>query len=104
MGDRTDHLRGGGQYPAALFGARATYLDGYAGIVGGGYRRLSPVVLPFQSGDVLALWTDGLDERLDLINADHAAAGMNAMASRLLDRFARGHDDRCVVVARLVRG
>jgi negative regulator of sigma-B (phosphoserine phosphatase) len=93
-----------GNTRAALFGARATYLDGYAGIVGGGYRRLSPVVLPFQSGDVLALWTDGLDERLDLINADHAAAGMNGMASRLLDRFARGHDDRCVVVARLVQG
>jgi negative regulator of sigma-B (phosphoserine phosphatase) len=92
-----------GNTRAALFGARATYLDGYAGIVGGGYRRLSPVVLPFQSGDVLALWTDGLDERLDLITADHSAVGMDGMASRLLDRFAKGHDDRCVVVARLVQ-
>ena len=93
-----------GNTRAALFGARATYLDGYAGIVGGGYRRLSPVVLPFQSGDVLAMWTDGLDERLDLVSADHSAAGMDGMASRLLDRFAKGHDDRCIVVARLVQG
>jgi phosphoserine phosphatase RsbX len=93
-----------GNTRAALFGAPATYLDGYAGIVGGGYRRLTPVTLPFQSGDVLALWTDGLDERLDLITADHSAAGMDGMAERLLDRFAKGHDDRCVVVARLVQG
>jgi negative regulator of sigma-B (phosphoserine phosphatase) len=93
-----------GNTRAALFGARTTYLDGYAGIVGGGYRRLIPVVLPFQSGDVLALWTDGLDDRLDLITADHSAAGMDGMASRLLDRFARGHDDCCVVVVRLVQG
>ena len=92
-----------GNTRAALFGVRATYLDGYAGIVGGGYRRLSPVVVPFQSGDVLALWTDGLDERLDLNTADHSADGMDGMASRLLHRFAKGHDDRCVVVARLVQ-
>ena len=30
-----------GNTRAALFGARNTYMDGYAGIVGGGYQRLS---------------------------------------------------------------
>jgi hypothetical protein len=93
-----------GNTRAALFGADATRLDSFAGIVGGGYRRLNTVVVPFHSGDVLTLWTDGLEERLQPIAADHAAAGMDAMAARLLDRFAKGHDDRCVVVARLVPG
>jgi phosphoserine phosphatase RsbX len=92
-----------GNTRAALFGERITHLDGYAGIVGGGYQRLSPVTTPFQSGDVLALWTEGLDERLELATGDHSAAGMDGMAARLLERFAKGNDDRCIVVARLVQ-
>ncbi len=91
-----------GNTRAALFGAHTTRLDSCAGIVGGGYRRLTPITVPFLSGDVLALWTDGLDEQLELTAADHSAPGMDAMALRLLDRFARGRDDRCIVVARLV--
>jgi serine/threonine protein phosphatase PrpC len=90
-----------GNTRAAVFGERISHLDGYPGIVGGGYRRLEVVNAPFQSGDVLALWTDGLEERLDLTAADHAAAGMDGMAGRLLERFAKGDDDRCIVVARL---
>jgi negative regulator of sigma-B (phosphoserine phosphatase) len=93
-----------GNTRAALFGERIIRMDGYAGIVGGGYQRLTPVTLPFMSGDVMALWTDGLDEQLELGPADHSAPGMDGMAAGLLDRFARGHDDRCVVVARLVQG
>lgn len=92
-----------GNTRAALFGTRNTYLDGYAEIVGGGYQRLKTVTVPFLSGDVLALWTDGLDEQLQVTTVDHSAAGMDGMASRLLDRFAKGRDDRCIVVARLVQ-
>jgi negative regulator of sigma-B (phosphoserine phosphatase) len=93
-----------GNTRAALFGERIIHLDGYAGIVGGGYRRLTPVSVPFRSGDVLVLWSDGLDERLELTPADHSAAGMDGMAARLMERFAKGNDDRCVVAARLVPG
>jgi negative regulator of sigma-B (phosphoserine phosphatase) len=90
-----------GNTRAAVFGARVIRLDSYPGIVGGGYRRLAVVDVPFQSGDVLALWTDGLEERLHLTRADHAGAGMDGMAAGLLERFAQGEDDRCIVVARL---
>jgi negative regulator of sigma-B (phosphoserine phosphatase) len=93
-----------GNTRAALFGAGVTRLDGDAGIVGGGYRRLNIVVVPFQPGEVLTLWTDGLEELLKPTAADHAAAGLDAMAARLLDRFPKGRDDRCVVVARLAPG
>lgn len=90
-----------GNTRAALFGARSTHLEAYPGIVGGGYRRLTAVVVPFQSGEVLALWSDGVDERLELGKADHSAASMDSMAEGLLDRFAKGYDDRCVIVMRL---
>jgi negative regulator of sigma-B (phosphoserine phosphatase) len=93
-----------GNTRAALFGDHTTYLTGYAGIVGVGYRRLNTVIVPFSPGDVLALWTDGLNEQIELTFADRSAPKLDETASRLLDRFARGTDDRCVVVAHLVQG
>jgi negative regulator of sigma-B (phosphoserine phosphatase) len=92
-----------GNTRAALFGARTTYLNGYAGIVGVGYRRIGAVTARFDPGDLLALWTDGLAEQIALTSADRAAPSLDDMASRLLERFARGNDDRCVVVAHLVQ-
>jgi hypothetical protein len=92
-----------GNTRAALFGARTTYLNGYAGIVGVGYRRVGAITAQFSSGDLLALWTDGLDEQILVTSADRAAASLDDTASLLLQRFARGNDDRCVVVAHLVQ-
>jgi negative regulator of sigma-B (phosphoserine phosphatase) len=40
-----------GNTRAAVFGARTTYLNGYAGIVGVGYRRVVAVTAQFKSGD-----------------------------------------------------
>jgi negative regulator of sigma-B (phosphoserine phosphatase) len=92
-----------GNTRAALFGAGTTWLNGYAGIVGVGYRRLCTVTVPFNSGDVLAQWTDGLSEQIELTSADRSAARLDDMAFGLLDRFARGDDDRCIVAAHLVQ-
>jgi phosphoserine phosphatase RsbX len=92
-----------GNTRAALFGARTTYLNGYAGIVGAGYRRLGTITVPFSPGDVLAQWTDGLDEQIELRSDDRAAAKLDDTAALLLERFAHGDDDRCVVVAHLVQ-
>jgi phosphoserine phosphatase RsbX len=92
-----------GNTRAALFGARTTYLNGFAGIVGVGYRRLCTMTVPFSPGDVLAQWTDGLDEQIALTSADRSVAKLDDTAALLLDRFARGNDDRCVVVAHLVQ-
>ena len=92
-----------GNTRAALFGAHTTYLNGYAGIVGVGYRRLDTITVPFSSGDVLAQWTDGLNEQIELTSADRSAAKLDDTAALLLERFARGNDDRCVVVAHLIQ-
>jgi len=92
-----------GNTRAALFGAGITWLNGYAGIVGVGYRRLCTVTVPFNSGDVLAQWTDGLNEQIALTSADRSAVRLDDTAALLLERFARGNDDSCVVVAHLVQ-
>jgi negative regulator of sigma-B (phosphoserine phosphatase) len=92
-----------GNTRAALIGTRTTYLNGYAGIVGVGYRRLDTITVPFSPGDVLAQWTDGLNEQIELTSADRSAAKLDDTAALLLGRFARGNDDRCVVVAHLIQ-
>ncbi|HYI72776.1 MAG TPA: SpoIIE family protein phosphatase [Skermanella sp.] len=90
-----------GNTRAAVFGERTQRLDGYAGIVGGGYRRLQSVSATFTRGDVLALWTDGVDEGLSIRSADRGAGSLDDMAAGLLARFAKGNDDACVIVASL---
>jgi hypothetical protein len=45
------------------------------------------------------LWTDGLDELLTLTAEDEG--NPTGMAERLLDKFASGKDDACVIVVRL---
>lgn len=87
-----------GNTRAAVFGWRATRLDSFPGIVGGGFRRLTPLVVPIRAGDHLVLWTDGLAERLAVTDIDPVPAHM---AETLLHRFAQGNDDACVIVARL---
>jgi serine phosphatase RsbU (regulator of sigma subunit) len=90
-----------GNTRAAVFGERTQRLDGYAGIVGGGYRRLQSVSATFTHGDVLVLWTDGVEEGLNIRGADRGASSLDDMAAGLLARFAKGNDDACVIVASL---
>ncbi len=90
---------GVGNTRAAVFGWRTTRLDGDVGIVGGGFRRLAPVVVPIRPGDYLALWTDGLDERLALAKAGHEE-DIDRLAEALLRRYSSGHDDACLILAR----
>lgn len=88
-----------GNIRTAIFGWRTTRLDSYPGVVGGGYRRLRPSEAPLRPGDVLVLWTDGLEERLTLA-ADAVGGDVAATAAGLLHAYSLGTDDACVVVAR----
>jgi len=90
-----------GNTRAVVFGWRTTRLEGYAGIVGGGYRSLKAMTVPFHPGDALVLWTDGVEELLELSRDKDFGADSAGLAERLLNRFLRGKDDACVVVARL---
>lgn len=88
-----------GNTRAGIFGWRVVRLDSYPGIVGGGYRRLAPTVVPMRPGDQLVLWTDGVDERLTMTG--QPAGDAQPQAERLLHAYGLGRDDSCVVVAQL---
>jgi hypothetical protein len=89
-----------GNTRAAIFGWRTVRLDGFSGIVGGGYRRLASQTTPFRAGDHLVMWTDGVDERLALdLSETNGGDTADGVAGTLLDRFAIGNDDACVLVA-----
>jgi serine phosphatase RsbU (regulator of sigma subunit) len=76
-------------------------LDGARGIVGAGFNHLAPITRSLAPGDILVLFSDGLDEFLDpreLSDAERTAAGGSAQA--ILARWSRGQDDESVVVYR----
>lgn len=76
-------------------------LGGARGIVGAGYAPLLPETLPLAGGDVLVLYSDGLDE-FAAVRDTVANAGPSArqQAEHMLQRWARADDDAAVLVYR----
>ncbi len=69
------------------------------GIVGGGYRRFMPEVLPLADGDLVILYSDGLKEFARLPEA--AATGcsnLQTLANQLMKDWNRGTDDAAILV------
>lgn len=91
-----------GNTRAGIFGWRTTRLDSYPGIVGGSFRRLSPMVVPIRAGDRLVMWSDGVEERLTV--SAQPQDDPQHEAAELLHQYIRGNDDACVIVARLDAG
>lgn len=74
---------------------------GSRGIVGGGYARLTPEVRTLASGDVLALFSDGVDEFSALRETLEATPPLaNDQASAVLTRWSRLDDDAAVLIYR----
>lgn len=74
---------------------------GSRGIVGGGYARLTPEVRSLVDGDVLALFSDGVDEFAALRETlDQAARAPTTPALAVLDRWSRPDDDAAVLIYR----
>lgn len=69
------------------------------GIVGGGYRTLSPATVPVRPGTLVVICTDGVRERLDLSGYDSALrADVQRLAERIIEDWRRGGDDAAVLV------
>lgn len=78
-----------------LSDGRQRRLGGGRGIVGAGYGVLAPEVLPLRTGDVLALYSDGMDEFATL--RDCMADGPQSGAERALARWSHGRDDASIL-------
>ncbi len=74
-------------------------LNGNYGIVGGGYRQLVTMTAEFQSGDLLILHTDGVNERFDLSTYDESLFQQpSRLASRLIADWGKPLDDAAAMV------
>lgn len=93
-----------GNTRAAVFGWQAVRLDSTPGIVGRRPGRLSVIEQPIRPGSRLVLWTDGVEERLSIPPGQPPVEDPDAFAQSLLQRYRKGDDDACVLVARLEAG
>jgi serine phosphatase RsbU (regulator of sigma subunit) len=77
-------------------------LGGTRGIVGGGFEHLTPETMALSSGDVLAMFSDGVDEFPALREAlvKPATARLADQAQGVLDDWARADDDAAVLLYR----
>jgi serine phosphatase RsbU (regulator of sigma subunit) len=74
-------------------------LDGGRGIVGAGYKNLVPQTMNLASGDILTMFSDGLDEFPALREIlFKPAPSVNEQAQAILDRWARDEDDASVLI------
>lgn len=78
-----------------LSGGRQRRLGGGRGIIGAGYGTLAPDVLALRGGDVLALYSDGMDEFATL--RDCMDGGPQAGAEQALARWDLGRDDASIL-------
>lgn len=79
---------------------RSERLSGNYGIVGGGYRSLTPRKSQIAAGDLLILHTDGISEKFDLSAYRDCFAEPARLAQRLLLDWGKAHDDAAVLVYR----
>jgi len=69
------------------------------GIVGGGYKTLTPKTVPLMPGDLVILSTDGVDEAIDLAGySDALRADLQRLAGKILRDWGRETDDAAVLV------
>jgi len=69
------------------------------GIVGGGYKTLTPETVPLMPGDLVILFTDGLAEAIDLAGYNDALrADVQRLAGKILGDWGRETDDAAVLV------
>ena len=71
------------------------------GIVGAGYRKLTPETMPLSSGDLVLLYTDGIPESVDLSGYEcPLRVDLPRLAERVLQDWGRGTDDAAILIFR----
>ena len=71
------------------------------GIVGAGYKKLSPETVSFAPGDLLLMYTDGFPARVDAARFFWSRRAPEEVAREFLQESALGTDDAAVLVARM---
>ena len=92
---------GVGNTRAMIVRQKASFLNNNFGIVGGGFKSLSPDTMTLRHGDLVVLFTDGVDEKIDLSAYDEALRkDVQRLADKILGDWRRETDDAAVLVFR----
>lgn len=84
-----------------IYGKQKKLLRSDYGIVGGGFRKLSPGCPAYSPGDIIVLWTDGIPESIDLSGYGHDMLDdPQLLADQIIEDYALGTDDAGVLVFR----
>jgi len=92
---------GVGNIRAMIIGEQTLRLGSNYGIVGGGYKTLSPETVLIMPGDLVIMATDGVSERMDVSGYDEARRGdIQRLAEKILQDWGIETDDASVLVFR----
>jgi negative regulator of sigma-B (phosphoserine phosphatase) len=103
--DRTSkqaEYAGIGNTRCLIFSDTVNRLSSGYGIVGGGYKRLFIEMPPLNTGDLILLFSDGIDELIDLEKyEDLQKETAQCLAERMIQDWATQNDDAGLLVLRL---
>ncbi len=90
-----------GNMRAMVVGQETTRLFSHYGIVGADYRTLKTEAVPLSPGDLVIMYTDGIEELIDLSGYDEALrADVGRLAETIAADWRRETDDEAVLVFR----
>ena len=71
------------------------------GIIGGGYRRLSPQTVPIAAGELVMMFTDGIASRLNISKYNASVrSDVQQLADRIVEDWGLETDDAGVLIFR----
>ena len=88
-----------GDTRALVNGTERVHLESNYGIVGAGYRKLTPQTVPLAAGDLVIMYTDGVKEYFDMSSYDEALrADVERLAKAIVRDWGHERDDAAALV------
>jgi len=92
-----------GNTRAIVVGGETTRLSSHNGIVGAGYKTLRTETVPLAPGDLVIMYTDGIEELIDLSGYNETLrADLEQLTETIIEDWRCKKDDQAVLVFRSV--
>ena len=92
---------GVGNIEIRVLGGESGQMSSNPGIVGGGYRRISPETIPMETGHLVLMFTDGVTGKFDVSGYDDAVlSDTQRFADRMIEDWGRETDDSGILIFR----
>ncbi|QTA77957.1 Chemotaxis protein, CheC-like [Desulfonema limicola] len=96
--EKTLTYAGIGNTRAVVLNTKPVRLSGNYGIIGGGFKKITPETIPVQDGSIVVMFTDGIEEMVDLAEFNSLLSqDMEIMAQKIIQK-SRKNDDSAVMV------